>query len=220
MKKTIILSLLMLLYVSTQAQPKGFYYYSRIGLGVSSFDNSSINNQTGKLALNVGIAGNYQFSDYLGIIAEANFSSKGSKIRGEEPATFTTPAKAYEDIYRMFYAEIPVMLKASIPLSDAFYLKGFGGISTNFNLLGTYSRDYDNANDQDLLDQKINGITLLENSLVYGIGFEVKDKSDHLYSIDFRQNTAINSFGDIKNSQNSVISGYNKYYTIGFGYSF
>lgn len=220
MKKLILLGLFLLSVVTIQAQPRGFYYYSRVGLGVSEFKNSSINNQTGKLALNVGLAGNYQFNRYVGLVAEANFSSKGSKITGTEAATFTSPEKPYEDVYRLFYAELPLMLKLSYPLTDAFYIKGFGGISHNFNLLGTYSRNYDNANDQDLLDQSINGISLLEQSLVWGLGFEVKDNTDHLYSIDFRTNNALSSFGDIKNSQNSVISGYNNYYTIGFGYSF
>lgn len=202
------------------AQPKGFYYYSRAGLGVSNFRNSSLNNQTGKLALNIGIAGNYQFNDYFGLIAEGNFSSKGSKITGEEPATFTSPAKGYEDIYRLFYIEIPIMAKVSLPVTESFFLKGFGGFSTNFNLLGTYSRNYNDPNEQDMLDQQINGITLLENSIVLGLGIEIKDKNEHLYSLDFRNNNGINSFGNIRNSQNNPISGYNSYYTIGIGYSF
>lgn len=212
-----------MLIVSVQtviAQPKGFYYYSRAGLGVSTFKNSSLSNQTGKLAFNVGIAGNYQLNNYLGIIIEGNVSSKGSKIQGTEPATFTSPAKSYEDIYRMFYVEVPVLVKLSYPITDEFYVKTYGGFSTNFNLLGTYSRNYDDANNQDLLDQQINGITLLENAVVYGVGFEVKDKTDHLYSFDFRRVEALSSFGNIKNSQNQSISGYNQYYTIGFGYTF
>jgi len=219
MKKLMIL--LLLVSVETAiAQPKGFYYYSRAGLGVSTFKNSSLGNQTGKLAFNVGLAGNYQINNYFGIIVEANLSSKGAKIQGTEPATFTSPAKSYEDIYRMFYVEIPILIKLSYPITDEFFVKGYGGLGSNFNLLGTYSRNYDDANNQDLLDQQINGITLLENSIVYGVGLEVKDKTDHLYSLDFRRVEAINSFGNIKNSQNQSISGYNQYYTIGFGYTF
>lgn len=220
MKKYIILLMLLVSAEAMHAQPQGFYYYSRAGLGISTFKNTSLNNQTGKLAFNVGMAGNYQFAEYVGVIVEANLSSKGSKITGEEPPSFPDPAKSYEDIYRMFYVEIPVLLKLSYPLTDAFYVKGYGGIGTNFNLLGTYSRNYDDANNQDLLDQQINGITILENSVVFGAGFEIKDKSDHLYSFDFRKNNAFTSFGNIKNSQNQPISGFNQYYTIGFGYTF
>lgn len=218
--KKLILLLLMVSIEAVQAQPQGFYYYSRAGLGVSTFKNRSLINQTGKLAFNVGVAGNYQFMDYVGLIIEANLSSKGSKISGDEPATFTTPAKSYEDIYRMFYIEIPVMIKLSYPLTQEFYVKGYGGLSTNFNLLGTFSRNYDDANNQDLLDQQINGITLLENAGIFGVGFEIKDKTEHLYSIDFRKANAFTSFGEIKNGQNQTISGFNQYYTIGFGYTF
>lgn len=202
------------------AQPAGFKYYTRGGIGASAFRSSNIANQTDKLSFNIGMAGQYQFNNYVGLIVEGNFVSKGSKIIGEEPATFTSAAKSYEDVYRMFYAEIPVMINLSLPVNDVFYLRAFSGLSNNFNLLGTYSRDYDDANNQDLLDQKINGIRLIENSFVYGFGISIVDKDDHLYNLDFRINDAINSFGDIKNSQNTVISGYNKYYTIGIGYSF
>jgi hypothetical protein len=220
MKKLIVLLLLLCAFTAIKAQPKGFYYYSRLGLGVSQFNQLANNNQTGKLALNVGLAGNYQFNKYLGLVVEANLSSKGSKIRGTEPATFPNTAQDYEDIYRLFYAEIPLLVKLSFPVSESFYVKGFTGFSNNFKLIGTYSRNYDDANEQDQLDQEINGINLTEYSYIWGLGFEVKDNTDHLYSIDFRSNTALNSFGNIRNSQNNVISGYNSYYTIGFGYSF
>ncbi len=220
MKKSIIICLLLISVEIIQAQPKGFYYYSRIGLGVSNFNNSAINNQTGKLAINAGIAGNYQFNNYFGIVAEADFVSKGSKIRGVETNTFPSANQAYEDIYKLFYAEIPVLIKISYPITEAFYVKGYGGISTNFNLLGTTSRNYDDVNEADQLDRQINGINLLENAIVYGFGFEIKDKDDHLYSFDFRTSDAINSLGNIKNSENNTISGFNHYYTIGFGYSF
>ncbi len=220
MKKIQLICMLLFMVLIVNAQPKGFYYYSRVGLGTSEFYKTSNVNQQSKLALNVGIAGNYQFNKYLGVIVEANLSSKGAKVIGTEPANFTTPAKAYEDIYRLFYAEIPLLLKASYPISDNFYIKGFGGISNNFKLLGTYSRNYDDPNENDQLDQEINGININEQSVILGIGFEVQDKAEHLYSVDFRTNRAINSFGNIKNSQNNVITGYNNYYTIGFGFSF
>ncbi len=221
MKKSILLFISILCIIElTYSQPKGFKYYTRGGIGASTFRSSNIANQSDKLSFNIGMAASYQFTNNIGLLVEGNFVSKGSKINGEEPATFTSAAKSYEDVYRMFYAEIPVMLNLSLPVNDVFYLRAFSGISNNFNLLGTYSRDYNDANNQDLLDQKINGIRLLENSIVYGLGVSIADKDDHLYSLDFRVNDAINSFGDIKNSQNTVISGYNKYYTIGIGYSF
>ena len=207
-------------FTAIKAQPKGFYYYSRLGLGVSEFNQLSNNNQTGKLALNIGFVGNYQFNKYIGLVVEANLSSKGSKIRGTEAAVFPNSDQDYEDIYRLFYAEIPLMLKLSAPISESFYVKGFAGLSNNFKLIGTYSRNYDDPNEQDQLDQEVNGINLTEYSYIWGLGFEVKDNTDHLYSIDFRTNTALSSFGNIRNSQNNVISGYNSYYTIGFGYSF
>ncbi len=220
MKKVILFSLLLLSSLTMKAQPKGFYYYSRVGLGVSDFKNASNSNQTEKLALNFGAGGNYQFNKYIGIIVEANLTSKGSKISGIEDATFTSPDKPYQDIYKLFYAEIPFMLKLSYPLTENFYINCFGGISNNFNLLGLYSRNYNDPNERDNLDKEVNGIRLSEQSYVLGLGFEAKDNFDHLYSIDFRTNTAFTSFGNVQNSQNNVISGFNNYYTIGFGYSF
>lgn len=204
----------------SSAQSKGFYYYTRAAIGSSNFNSSNIGTQTGKLALNIGIAGQYQFNDYLGIIAEANFSSKGTKFNSTEPATFTNPAKTYEDVYRLFYAEIPVLINFSYPLSDAFYARGFTGLSNNFNLMGTFSRNYSDAQYQDIMDEQLNGIKLLEQATVIGFGLGVKDKNEHLYTLDFRWNNALNEFGELKNSQNSVIKGKNSYYTIGFGYSF
>lgn len=220
MKKILLSMFLLCAFTAIKAQPKGFYYYSRLGLGVSEFNQLSNNNQTGKLALNIGVAGNYQFNNYVGLVVEANLSSKGSKITGTEAAVFPNSAQDYEDIYRLFYAEIPLIVKLSAPISESFYVKGFAGLSNNFKLIGTYSRNYDDPNEQDQLDQEVNGINLTEYSYLWGFGFEVKDNTDHLYAIDFRTNTAFSSFGNIRNSQNNVISGYNSYYTIGFGYSF
>ncbi len=220
--KNIIKTLLLVLLAinSSTAQQKGFYYYTRAAIGSSSINSSSISSQSGKLAFNIGVAGQYQFNNYIGLIAEANFVSKGTKFNGVVPATFTSPAKNYEDIYRLFYAEIPVLVNLSYPITDAFSIRGFTGISNNFNLLGTFSRNYTNSQDQDILDEQINGLKLIEHSAVFGFGVGVKDKLDHLYSLDFRWNSGLTEFGEIKNSQNNVIKGKNNYYTIGFGYSF
>jgi hypothetical protein len=212
--------LLVMLMTSAFAQPAGFKYYTRGGIGTSTFIKEKNSTQAGKIAFNIGMAAHYQFNKNIGFIVEGNFVSKGSRIMGVEPGSITSMPKNYEDVYKLFYAEIPFMLNLSYPVNDMLYIRGFSGLSYNLNLLGTYSRDYNESNNQDFYDQKIQGLNLTEFSVVYGFGLCVVDKTEHYYNLDFRVNTALNSFGEIRNSENTMISGYNNYYTIGIGYSF
>lgn len=215
-----IIIIFILIISSLYAQPPGFKYYTRGGVGTSNFIKHKNSDQVGKIAFNIGMAAQYQFNKNVGFIVEVNFVSKGSRIMGIEPGTITSMPKNYEDVYKLFYAEIPFMLNLSYPVNDMLYIRGFSGLSYNLNLLGTYSRDYESSNNQDIFEQKIQGLNLTEYSAVYGFGLSVVDKSDHYYNLDFRVNTALNSFGEIRNSENMIISGYNNYYTIGIAYSF
>lgn len=202
------------------AQPAGFKYYTRGGIGTSTFMHHKNSTQVGKIAFNIGMAAHYQFNKNVGFIVEGNFVSKGSRISGIEPAVFPNSPKKYEDIYKLFYAEIPLMLNLSYPVNDMLYVRGFSGFSYNLNILGTYTRDYYDSNNDDIIEQKIQGLNLTEYSVIYGFGLTVVDKTEHHYNLDFRVNTALNSFGEIRNSENTIISGYNNYYTIGISYSF
>ncbi len=223
MMKKYLIRLLLLICTSAEglyAQDKGFYYQSRIGIGQSTFRPGDVSDQSGKVSFNLGIGGVYQFNRIFGLTAEGLFVSKGTRVRGEEAALFPNPSRKYEDAYRLFYIEIPLMAKINIPLSSQMSVKVFGGPSMNFNLLGTYSRDYDQSDNDDIHDRKVNGLNVIEQSLVYGAGIDILSGSSALYSIDVRMSNAISSFGDIYDEQNNVISGYNNYVSIGLAYSF
>jgi hypothetical protein len=102
------------------SQSKGFRYGARFGIGQASISNASIPNQTGKLALNAGFTASHQFNRHIGLCADFLFTAKGSRASGTTTQTgvFGTRTYNYEETFRLYYFEIPVMAKLSIGISN------------------------------------------------------------------------------------------------------
>jgi hypothetical protein len=199
------------------AQSPGFRYGARIGIGQAKISGASIVNQTGRLAFNAGLTANYQFNNHVGLSADFLFTSKGSRASSSETKSgfFNSTTYNYEEIYKLYYFEIPIMAKVSVGFSN-FHPKIFVGPSINFNLLGTQTRTYEDPNyntDHGFSDRKIPGLQLMEFSGVVGAGFDVEMANEKILFLDIRYNSALNSFGIINGR-----SAYNNYFTVGVGY--
>ncbi|MFT6947326.1 MAG: hypothetical protein ACJARP_001750 [Vicingaceae bacterium] len=190
-----------------QAQEGEFKYGTRIGLGESQLNFSDISGESNKLALSIGIASTYQFNDIIGVSADFLFTSKGGKRDGVETTSSAlgfNQEYEYTDKYRLFYAELPLALTLRVPLKENFYLRGFGGPSINFKVLGTEDRLFedDNFNDRDgYSNRNLEDLETVDYSYFYGLGVEVVGNDDRSYLLDFRLNQALGTAGEINNTE-------------------
>jgi hypothetical protein len=203
---------------SVSAQNTGFKYGARFGIGQASISDAGIENQTGKLSLNAGLTSAYHFTNYFGLTTDILFVSKGSRATGSETESgfFGSTSYTFEERYKLYYVEIPVMAKASVG-NETFRFKIFAGPSVNFNVSGSHTRifnDPDYDQDHGFTDRSITGIKLLEFAGVVGAGFEVMAGND-IFFIDIRNSAAFNSFGLINNK-----NAYNNYFAVGVGYMY
>jgi hypothetical protein len=198
------------------AQSAGFRYGVRFGIGQANISGAGIGNQTGKLALNAGLTSSFQFNKHLGLNADFLFVSKGSRASGTTSTGGLFPSNyKYEESYKLYYFEIPVMAKLSIGFSN-LHLKAFAGPSINFNLKGTQTRTYEDQNfnnNSGFSDRKIPGLQLMEFAGVAGAGFDVEMGNKQILFLDARYNWALNSFGVINGN-----NAYNNYFSVGVGY--
>ncbi len=116
----------------------------------------------------------------------------------------------------MYYIEVPVMLKVSIPLGN-LYLKAFAGPSINFNVDSKYNVDYSNSDDYDQKNTTLTGVNTAEFSGVVGVGLDVEVPTGSVFSIDARYNAGLSPFGTIMTSGND---GFNNYFGVFAGWSF
>lgn len=220
MKRALLLLLGLLPLGEADAQVKGFYYQVRGGIGQSVFRPSSLENQTGLVSFSAGLGANYQFNPYVGIMLEGIWVRKGSRIRGSALSVQPLGKEEYEDRYRLYYVEFPLLLKFSAPLTDDFYLKVFGGPSLNLCLGGRYSRSYVNAGQSGIPEHSLQGLNGVEYAYVYGAGFDIKDSGYPIISIDVRTSHALNVSNTLRDEQNRSVAVYNRYFAIGIAYTF
>jgi hypothetical protein len=211
-----LLAFLFITHLSS-GQSAGFRYGARFGIGQANISRAGIQNQTGKLALNAGLTANYQFNNHLGLNADFLFTSKGSRASGIDTRSgvFGSASYKYEESYKLYYFEIPVMAKLSIGFSN-LHLKVFAGPSVNFNLTGTQTRSYEDPDfnrDNGFSERKIPGLQLMEFAGVAGAGFDVEMDNKQILFLDARYSGAYSSFGVINGS-----NAYNNYFTVGVGY--
>lgn len=212
--KKLVVTLAAFSFIFAAHAQKGFYYGGLLGIGQSSFRNSSIDNQSNMLLLSGGVTASYHFNSYVGLSVNGLVTSKGTKATGTVPATLFNPAEDYEIKYNLLYAEIPLLVKLRYG-KDGFYGKLFGGPSFNFNLNGTYDIDYKNSTNKDMTGQKINNLNVMETSLLYGAGIEVHTDNAGLYSLEFRINEGMSSIA--KSNNNNDI--YTRYFAICLGWN-
>lgn len=205
----------------TQAQESGFHYGGRFGIGESSMTINGKSGMSSKLSFSGGVATCYQFNSIVGITADFLFTSKGAKAKGSvtQNDLFGNPRSyAYSEQFNLFYAELPVAAKLSIPLRDDFFIKGFAGPSMNFKLLGMETREYDdesfNANNG-YYGRELKNLETIEYSIVYGAGIDVVSKDNRIFFLDFRLSNALGHAGTI-----NYQSVRNNYFMISAGYLF
>jgi len=191
---------------NVSGQQKGFYYGYRFGIGESKLDFKGVSTGSTKLMFTGGLTTNYQFGKVLGVGADFMFTSKGGRMRGANIITEgeTTTMNYYNDKYSLFYFEIPITAKLSIPLNKSFSIHALAGPSINFKLLGLETREYDNTTFNHLHgyeNQEIKTLETIENSFVYGIGAEVSARNNKIFFLDFRKNNSRNPIGYINNHQ-------------------
>ena len=203
------------------AQEKGFHYGVRFGLGESTLNLKNVTTQTSKLLISGGIATNYQFNRFLGANVDFLFTSKGGKISGVTKTTNIFGSEQsynYNDTYNLYYAELPITGKLSVPLSEDFFVKVFAGPSFNFKLIATETREYNDKdfnNEYGYQNQKIETLETMEHSFIYGAGIDVTSKDNRIFFLDFRKNNSLNPIGTINN-----YSAKSEYFVISAGYVF
>lgn len=210
-----IMSVLFLISISLSAQETNFKYGPRFLIGSSNFDTGNLPGDFGKLMISGGAQGVYSFNPYVAIAAEGLLTAKGS--RGKTTESNGGPfggTSTFIEKYQLIYAEIPLLLKISIPFGN-LSPKVVAGISNNFMVAAEYSKTYTSGSGSDE-EKSIIGLTVFEQALIMGAGFDIKtDQGD--YSIDFRLNKGTSTVGTLPGSAPSVI---NNYYAIGVGAAF
>jgi hypothetical protein len=214
MKKSAIFILTLFSFVFVNAQ-KGFYVGGILGIGQSSFASSSLENQSNKLFLGGGIRGIYQFNNYFGLEADGIITSKGTKATGTTSGSLVGGPENFEETYDLLYAEIPFLARIRVGAGD-FYFKAFAGPSLNFNIDSRYSIDFENSNNKDISNAKVNGIKVMETALVYGAGIEVNGASAGLYSLSVRFSTGMTDIGQTSRNNNNIT---NQYFAICLGWT-
>ncbi len=205
---------------NANAQQKGFNYGYRFGVGESKLDFEGVSTGSTKLMFTGGLVANYQFGRMFGLNADFMFTSKGGRMRGANIITENevTSVNYYNDKYNLFYFEIPITAKLSIPLNESFSIHALAGPSINFKLLGLETREYDDATFNYLHgyeNQEIKTLETIENSFVYGFGIEVLGKNNKTFFLDFRKNNSRNPIGYINNHQVK-----SSYFLISAGFKF
>ncbi len=207
--------------LTTTAQDKGFSIGPRLGIGVSNFTGTSNITVEQKIGANIGLAANYQFFKFFGVGAEGLISFKGAKTTTVIPGNFINQTEKVEDRYRLYYIDVPVYAKVSLPLGP-FHIKAFAGPSFNFNLDARQDREFERNTDNNFSNRKINGVNALDLGSVIGFGFDV-ESSGQLYQIDFRLSNSFGSAGKIienPNNQGIYENATNQMFTINFGILF
>jgi hypothetical protein len=210
--------LLSLFFILTLApccfsQSPGFRYGFHAGAGQAKIEGAELLNQLGKLAINAGFISAYQINKNVGLVAEVLLTYKGARTEGSIKSCCID--YKYEEIYRLNYVEVPVMVKGSIGISSLF-MKVFTGPSVNFNIKSSRSRTFENDNFNMIYgysNNKMTGIKLMELAWVAGAGFEVELEEKDIVFLEIRNNMALTSFGNINGK-----SGFNNYLGLVIGY--
>lgn len=216
--KPIQFSLVVLvLMIAFFGKAQGLKIGTRISLGQSNFAGHLLNS-TGRLYAGFGASADYQFNHWFGIASDAMLLKKGAYEVGTYQSNDVLKSKYnYTENYKFFQAELPVMAKLRIG-SEHFAFKAFAGPCIAFNLASVSTRTYDNQsynNDNGYVNKPLESMNVFEESIIYGIGLEVKSNRNEVLFLDFRNNNGISPIGKI-NGQNL----YTKYSVLSIGWMF
>lgn len=205
------------LILSITSYGQGLKVGTRISLGQSNFSGNLLNS-TGRLFIGVGATANFQFNKWLGIASDAMLIKKGAYVVGTYRSNdvFQTQYN-YTENYKFYQAELPIMAKVRIG-SEHFAFKAFAGPCIGFNLVSVSSRTYDNPNynnDNGYTNKDLEAINVFEQSIVCGVGIEVKSTKNEVLFLDLRNTNGITPMGKI-NGQNL----YTQYTALSIGWMF
>jgi hypothetical protein len=213
MKHLLFLYFVLMINKPCFSQTKGFRYGVHFGAGLAKIKNPLIQDQSGRPLFAAGFISAYQINKNVGIVAELLLTSKGSTGTGS--LKHCCASYPYEEKYKLYYAEVPVMLKGSIGLSD-LHIKFFSGPSVNFNLKGTQTKIFEDTafnNYNGFKERKIPNLNFMEFSWVIGAGFEVELEENDILFLEIRNNIGLSPLGMINGRK-----AYNNYLAIGLGY--
>ncbi len=186
------------------AQSK-FMAGGRIGLGVSQLP--ELNKSGGIAHFAFGGSFNYNFAPFIGIAADALFTTTGGTYEGStmitDPQGFTND-ESYKGDIRFTTLSIPFYPQLSFGNED-FRILLNGGIATNFNLFGSESRDYqndeNNENVDDLVKDILEDYTIMSFATIYGVGARFKLSQEEFLQVDLRASMGLNELYTTKNNE-------------------
>ena len=198
------LSALIFLSIGLFAQNK-FIAGGRIGLGLSQLPEL---NESGSIThFAFGGSFNYSFVSWAGISADALFLTTGGTYKGStmitDPQGFVNE-EHYDGDIRFTTLSIPVYPQLSFG-NDDFRILLNGGIATNFNLFASESRDYENDENNENVDDLVKDIledyTIVSFAPVYGVGTKFKLDEEEFLQVDIRASMGLNDLYTTKNNE-------------------
>ncbi len=197
-------SLLLFSCGSLFAQNK-FTAGGRIGIGLSTLPELNESSNIAHFAF--GGSFNYSFMPFIGISADALLLTTGGGYKGstmiEDPQGFTND-EPYEGEIRFTTLSIPLYPQLSLGNED-FRILLNGGIATNFNLFASESRNYENdennENVDDLIKDILDDYRFVSFATVYGVGARFKLSEEEFLQVDVRASMELNDLYTTKNNE-------------------
>ncbi len=196
----LLLAVVIVSTVAVQAQKAGFFAGPRFGIGSYTFVDNNFQSVQSKTIFAGGVSASYGFGKLVSLSSDLMVSSRGAKVNDKVTGSgIFAGDQAYEENFKLLYAEIPVLLKLNIGLGG-FSVSAFAGPSLNFNLLAKSTRAYSNENYNDN-----NGYDNRELKLMLG----------GVFSLDFRINAGLTPLGTVEGRD---LNGFG--YMVTLGHSF
>ena len=170
---------------------KGFFMGLKAGIGFSSWSNVEVEapaKKVQKLGFQGGLVAKAGFNPYLALQMELLFAQKGMKVSVTESGI---TAKVWTNVN---YLEIPLLLKASIPL-DPFFIYANVGPSFGIGLSAKLATDPDLGLNQTIKFEE-GGLQRFDFGVLFGAGVGVKLGNGELF-LDLRYTLGIS---DINNA--------------------
>jgi hypothetical protein len=195
----------------------------RIGLGISQLPEL---NQSGSIAhFAFGGTFNYSFLPFIGLSADALFVTSGGTYKGSTSIANTQgfiKDEPYDGDIRFTALSIPFYPQLSLG-NDNFRILLNGGISTNFNLFASESRDYENDDNNDNVNDLVKDIledySVISFASIYGVGTRLKLSEGEFLQIDLRASFGLTDLYTTKNTNNPTTFTQNMY-TLSASYFF
>jgi hypothetical protein len=194
---------------------KGFFLGLKAGIDLSSLSNVDVEDpakMVQKLGFQGGLVAKAGFNPYLALQMELLFAQKGMKLTVTESGI---TAKVWTNIN---YLEIPLLLKASIPLDPVFIYANVGP-SLGIGLSAKLATDPDLGLNQTIKFEE-NGFQRLDFGVVFGGGVGVKLGNGELF-LDLRYTLGIsdvNNVSDATKEKSDYESNSNRNIGIAIGY--